>query len=435
MNVLLVQPQVCAEPMYPVPLAAMAAMLRARGHAVWGVDLQFDSVATLYDRLQEVEADWVGATVLPHNAEEVGKLFRDLRTIRPISTFIAGAYPTLDAKAALLRTGADVAVVGDPETTVADLVDRGLPGPIPGAVARTEHGPVAGPRRQPTPLADLPFPDRSLFPPIRYSYAMRSTAVPYTMAYTSRGCHLACPWCAVPTLRPRGFNCRPAEQVHAEMKMLAEDFGIRSVHIEDDAFLADRQRIMDLCRLLQERPLAVVWELVNGVRPDQLDPELVTAMAGAGCSRMVLSLEHLTAGKAGPVGYEMTVAREAVRMARAAGMRVGGYFMVGLPGVSLAESLASIYRGLALRLDDANFIALYDAPGSAYAEQDQAPRLPPATSAQLARAAQLAFFCGPRPLLRLTIDLIRTPQVIPSLADKARELIRFGGPVPMRDTL
>jgi len=415
----------------------MGAVLRARGHQVWGVDLQFDSVASLYDRLQEVEASWVGATVLPHNAEDVGRLFRDLRAIRPISTFIAGAYPTLDAKAALLRTGADVAVVSDPEATVADLVSAERGNPIAGTVARTEHGPVAGPRRSPVPLADLPFPDRSLFPPIRYSYAMRSTAVPYTMAYTSRGCLLACPYCPVSTLRPRGFDCRPADQVHAEMKMLAEEFGIRSVHIEDDAFLADRARIVELCRLLKEDPVPVVWELVNGVRPPQVDEELLGLMAAAGCSRIVLSFEHLSSDGVPAVGHDIATAKAAVRQARRAGMRVGGYFMVGLPGVTLAESLHSIYLGLALRLDDANFIALYDAPGSAYARQveGQAQRLPPAAAAQLAKAAQVAFFCGPRPLLRLTVDLIRTPQVIPSLAEKARELIRFGGPVPMRDTL
>jgi radical SAM superfamily enzyme YgiQ (UPF0313 family) len=437
MHILLVQPRVTSEPTYPLALAGLIPGLIEHGHTVHGVDLQFEGV----DRIGEVLAShpirWVGATVMHHNAPQLSAWMGELSQHPGLQTFIAGALPTLDPAGALARTGADFAVVGEPEQTVAELVNALDPGRVPGIVHRSGGRIQHAPPRVSSPLHQLPIPDRSVFPLARYSFAMRSSATPYAMVTTSRGCHRQCPYCPVPALRPRGFDPRGPEAVVAEWRDLVDGHGIASLHIEDDSFLSDPGRVRAICRLLQARPLGAVWELVNGVRPDQVSTALLQEMAGAGCVRIVFSFEHISSGHSPAVGQSIEIADAALQAARAAGLRVGGYFIVGLPGVDLQETIASIIHGLRLGLDDANFVPFYESPGSAYAGASSAldaTKLPARTAEGLTQVAQLAFFGDLSALRRLIADMIETPKTLPALASKAWELLASGGPIPMRDT-
>ena len=220
MHILLVQPRVNAEPSYPLALAAMVPLLEGAGHTVEGIDLAFDEESTLHNRLQSGDVDWVGATVLHHNSEGVAQWMRPLVQQHGIRTFVAGALPTLDPLAALAHTGAEFAVVGPPEETVADLVDAKDPRTVLGVVHSERPIPQA---RFHAPLALLPLPDRRVFHVEQYSYAMRSMATPYTQVYTSRGCLHHCPYCPVPALRPGRFDARSSHQVVTEWRTLVKN--------------------------------------------------------------------------------------------------------------------------------------------------------------------------------------------------------------------
>ena len=111
--------------------------------------------------------------------------------------------------------------------------------------------------------------------------------------------------------------------------------------------------------------------------------------------------------------------------------------MVGLPGVSMQDTISSIRLGLRLPLDDANWVPFYETPGSGYAGAAttiDATTIRKSTASQLAKLAHVAFFTKPRSFARLTSEMLATPATLPSLARKAVELLHAGGPVPMRDT-
>ena len=118
MRVLLIQPRVSAEPAYPLALAGIIPLLEGAGHTVIGRDLCFDDESEITALAAEV--DWVGATVLHHNAPGVRRWMISLRESGQVRTFVAGALPTLDPLGALAQTGAEFAVVGPPEDSVAD---------------------------------------------------------------------------------------------------------------------------------------------------------------------------------------------------------------------------------------------------------------------------------------------------------------------------
>jgi radical SAM superfamily enzyme YgiQ (UPF0313 family) len=434
MRVLLVQPRVNAEPAYPLALASLVPLLREAGHEVSGVDLVFENERTILQAAQNGSIDWVGATVLHHNTDNVMPWMRQLQSIRTVRTFVAGALPTLDPMGAIARTGADFAVIGPPELSVPALLTARNPGTLSGVVD-TRHPEISWPAHR--PLASLPLPDRTVFPVEQYSYAMRSTSLPYAQVYTSRGCWRSCPYCPVPALRPARFDPRPAEQIVDEWVELIAVHGVTSIHVEDDNFLADKERIHALCSELIERGVRVNWELVNGIRVDQVDRVLINRMAEAGCVRIVFSMEHLELNTSPAIGHTLAEARQAVEWARAARMRIGGYFMVGLPGISLQQTLTSIRLSLSLNLDDANWVPFYETPGSGYSGAGttiDTVTVSRHTSRRIAKAAHIAFFSQPRSFGRLASEMAATPATLPSMVGKAVELIRAGGPIPMRDT-
>jgi len=434
MRILLIQPRVNAEPAYPLALAGMVPLLEGAGHSVEGIDLSFDDESQIHRRIESGQIDWVVATVLHHNTDEVARWMRPLHAVPGIYTVVAGALPTLDPAAARMHTGADFAIVGPPEETVADLVDARDPYTVSGVVHARRPSP--SPRIH-SPLSLLPLPDRNVFPVEQYSYAMRSMATPYTQVFTSRGCLHRCPYCPVPALRPAGFDARLAEQVVSEWTQLVNEHRIASIHVEDDNFMEDPQRVREICSLLKERGVAVQWELVNGIRVDQVDAHLLHHMASAGCTRIVFSFEHLRADGSPAVGYSLKHAQQAVQWARDAGMRVGGYFIVGLPGISTQSTFSSIRLGLQMSLDDANWVPFYETPGSGYAGAAttiDTTSISRVHAVQIAKLAHIAFFTQPGSFARLASEMVATPATLPSLARKAVELIRAGGPVPMRDT-
>lgn len=437
MRILLVQPRVSAEPAYPLALAGIIPLLQGAGHTVHGVDNQLDDLAHLYREIESFAPDWVGASVMHHNAGQVAEWMEPLTRAKRAHTFVIGALPSLDPGEALARTGAEFAVIGVAEETVADLIDAVVPGTTPGVASRQRGQIQIAPCREPSPLSLLPFPDRSVFPIERYSYAMRSTATPYVAVMTARGCKRFCPYCPVPKLKPRGFDARPPAQIVREWRMLVQDHGVKAIHVEDDSFLADAPRVRALCAALKLKSLGAKWELVNGVRPSQVNHGLLAVMADAGCSRIVFSFEHLSDLIAPAVGVNLARAKAAVAAARSADMRVGGYFIVGLPGVDLTATLRSIRSALRLGLDDLNFICFYPTPGAAYtraATSIDTTTIPCWLSKRLTRLGQLAFFARPSALKHLSADMIQTPGTTPALAAKAWEVLFRGGPIPMRDT-
>ncbi|MFH1467468.1 MAG: radical SAM protein [Pseudomonadota bacterium] len=429
-NILLVQPKASEEAAYPLGLAQVAAVLKAEGASVIGADLHFDRPREMVALARAARVRWVGASVLAHTAAQVGALFRRLRLATGCGLFVQGAWPTLEPATALAQTCADVAIRGDPERTVARLIRAGVPDrPFEGVALAHPGAPLLGDPAARVPLASLPLPDREVFPVLRYSFAMRATATPYAAVFTSRGCGRVCPWCGVSAIRPTGFDGRAPEAVAEELAALARDHGVASVLVEDDHFLEAPDRVRALCALLIARRLPLALELVNGVRPEAAEPELFGLLARAGVARVVFGFEQLHAQAGASPGCDMPTARRAVAIARGAGLRVGGYFIAGLPGVPVSTVLRGAALARELDLDDANFVPFYPAPGSAWAGE------PPgaAGAGWLARAAQALFFSRPRSVTTLSRDLIREPRALGAMAKKALELVYEAGPVPVRD--
>jgi radical SAM superfamily enzyme YgiQ (UPF0313 family) len=161
--------------------------------------------------------------------------------------------------------------------------------------------------------------------------------------------------------------------VVAEWRWLVQDLGAKEIGVLDDSFNIDRKRVLAICDLLIKEGLNhVPWIMINGIRANLADEELLTRMRQAGCIRTAFGVESGNQRILDDViGKKLTLeqVRQAFRAARAAGMETIGFFIIGLPGET-EETMEDTIR-FACELDPlvANFSMATPFPGTRMYQQ------------------------------------------------------------------
>jgi radical SAM superfamily enzyme YgiQ (UPF0313 family) len=155
---------------------------------------------------------------------------------------------------------------------------------IPGLYYKVDnHIKVNPPELMPANLDDLPFPDRKLINLEDYFTAADKAKM--TTMYTSRGCPYRCVFCDV---GEKIFRYRSPKTIADEFESIAE-LGIKEIHIFDDTFNVNRQRVIDMCREILKRNLKISWSARARVYP--FDREMLSLMKQAGCRRLHVGVE------------------------------------------------------------------------------------------------------------------------------------------------
>ena len=129
---------------------------------------------------------------------------------------------------------------------------------------------------------------------------------------------------------------RSAEEVVDEWEWLVRDLGAAEIGVLDDSFNINQQRVLDICDLLIERELQhVPWIMINGIRANLTDEELLGKMRQAGCIRTAFGVESGNQEILDSVIHKQLTLdqiRSAFAAARAVRMETIGFFMIGMPG-------------------------------------------------------------------------------------------------------
>ena len=180
----------------------------------------------------------------------------------------------------------------------------------------------SGPDRPPADLPRLNPPDYTILSLTQY-HPHEGTMV------TSRGCPYHCIFCT----RPFGhtWRGRTPSQVVEEAEVLVGR-GAQPLHIMDDLFTFDRERVLKICEGFAS--LHITWDLPNGTRVDTVDQDLLNAMAESGCYRILYGIESGVIDVLKEIKKQITVEQieKAVSMTKNAGIEAEGLFMVGNPG-------------------------------------------------------------------------------------------------------
>jgi radical SAM superfamily enzyme YgiQ (UPF0313 family) len=109
-------------------------------------------------------------------------------------------------------------------------------------------------------------------------------------------------------------------------------FGFGEITIEDDTFTVNRRHLLATCAELIRRDTGIRWSAFS--RVDTITPEIIEAMAGAGCQAICFGVESgnqeiLDLAKK---RSDLQKVRAAMRMTQAAGISALASFIIGLPG-------------------------------------------------------------------------------------------------------
>jgi radical SAM superfamily enzyme YgiQ (UPF0313 family) len=182
---------------------------------------------------------------------------------------------------------------------------------------------------------------------------------------TSRGCPFGCPFCFKGVFGRR-FRPRTPENVVAEWEMLVREHRAAEIAVQDDAFNVDPDRAIRICRLIVKRGLRHPWSAPNGIRADTVSLELFQAMRDSGCERVAFGVEAGSQGMLDVLDKRVTLGQleRAFALARRAGIRTMGFFMVGNPGETSETAEATINFAIFLRPDWAQFTLATPYPGT-----------------------------------------------------------------------
>ena len=356
---------------YPLGVGFLGTILKHQGHEVRIFDQNAEcaSDAALFNLVAEFQPAVVGFSVITPNYPVARQQMRRLKQQYPELKLIAGGIHASMFAEDLVADGADVVVLGEGESVIADLLvclsTGGEPSHIQGVVFRNREGKptrTAG-WSQTSDLDELPIIDRHLYNLPRYTH--------HSML-ASRGCPFHCAFCCnyTGTIRNEGVAIRWHERVIDEMEHLRDAFGAREIFFADDIFLLRKQDIQQFCRSCATRRLGVNW--IGQLRADRMDHAIAGAMLEAGCQRIYFGVESgsETILQRAKKGMTKDQIRRGIRAAIDAGLRAKTGWIYGLPG-SLAEQYESIDFMLELRPHEISIHQLIPFPGTVYYNEPQ----------------------------------------------------------------
>ena len=353
MNILLINPaqlkvygKLSPHLQLPLGLAYLGAFLRKHGYTVTVIDMHAERIAPK-DLIRIIKGsffDIVGITVATptlNSALQVAELVK--RAAPKVKVVFGGMHPSVLPKETIAYNQVDFVVKGEGEFTLLELVraveSNGDLRGIDGLVLKSENKIVENKERKLIDNLDsLPFPARDLFKIKSYSYpdSLYAATAPIM---TSRGCFGECVFCGSHCIFGRKFRARSAGNVVDEIELLARESRIKEIHIWDDSFANQKERVHQIKDEILRRNLRLKFAFPNGIRADLLDKEVMQSLKAMGTYSIAIGIEsgnQAVLDKA-KKHIKLEKIREAFALAREFHFETWGFFMFGIPGERLNQ--------------------------------------------------------------------------------------------------
>jgi radical SAM superfamily enzyme YgiQ (UPF0313 family) len=361
----------------PLGLAYLAAALEQAGHAV----TVLDAVGLAPDRRQRYFRGWLvglpddelvvrlpadapvlGVSVLfTHEWPAAVRLLAALRRARPDALLVVGGeHVTAMPEFCLLTSAADVAVLGEGEETLVELLAArragrpldGVPGLAfrepapPGSLPRVRVNPRRARRRE---VDALPRPAWRHFDVAGYAARGLSGSVGGALVtlpiLATRGCPYQCTYCTNPNSWGTEWVPRDPLAVVDEIEDGHRRYGARNFPFQDLTTVLRRDWILRFCDELIARRLDVRWQMPTGTRLEAVDAEVAERLRRSGMVAMAFAPESGSAATRALVKKRMSDARllAAMEAAAGAGLNVAFFIVLGFPHdtrARLSEELA-----------------------------------------------------------------------------------------------
>lgn len=342
----------------PLGLLYLAAFLEREGVTADIIDCQagLRSWEEVRSRLKQGRYDLygiTGTTSIISNSYRLAAMVKDCHPDAKV--VMGGVHVTALPEEALGKSAVDFVIRGEGENALLELAKGAAPDAIAGLSYRAGGKIVHNGESCIMPDLDaLPFPAFHKVNMKAYFPALNSyKRLPAINMMTTRGCPGRCTFCnsaSVPLRR------RSAENIFGEMKMLSGKYGIKEISFYDDTFTVFHDNITKLCDMLIAGGVDLTWSCF--ARVDTVTLPLLKKMKAAGCHQVMFGIESASPEILKNIrkNVQLEKNREAVQMAKDAGITVRCTFMFGNPGETERTIDETIKYSLELDPD----IALYN---------------------------------------------------------------------------
>ncbi len=219
-----------------------------------------------------------------------------------------------------------------------------------------------------TELDEIPFLAEFVKKHLNYKdYFFAAGEYPEVQLFTGRGCMARCNFCVYPqTMHGHVYRMRSAENVVAELQYIADNFpDVREIVFEDDTFTIKKDRIFEICRLMQEKGLNKKFRWLCNARVN-LDLETMKVMKAAGCHLIIPGIESGSQQILNNIkkGTKLEQVHQYVKNAKKAGLQIHACYMVGNKGETKETMEETLSLALELNTDTAQFYPLLPFPGT-----------------------------------------------------------------------
>lgn len=145
-------------------------------------------------------------------------------------------------------------------------------------------------------LDEIPFYDYGILD--KDGYGLNPTISAYTSinektknipVMTSRGCTHHCCFCASHTVHGRRMRYHGISRIRDDFKIFKEKYQIKTIVFQDDHFMADKRRAIEIINILRELKLTAFFP--NSLALYALDRAMLEDLKSVGVNQLVLSIE------------------------------------------------------------------------------------------------------------------------------------------------
>jgi radical SAM superfamily enzyme YgiQ (UPF0313 family) len=298
------------------------------------MDADFKMVNTgILNEVKNYEPDIIAITTVSQNYDKAIQFASDVKQKYDIPIIIGGIHISMLPET--LSDNMDIGVVGEGEQTFMELLkcyekygnfDTGNIAHINGIVYKENNELVFTPPRELLNIDDIPVPYRD--------YKDNVVSM-----FSSRGCPYNCKFCSSTRFwgKVRFFS---AKYVVNEMKELIDN-GVKHISFSDDLFIADKERLREIVRLLPKSNTTINC----ACRANLIDDEVVDLLKKINCTTISMGLESGCDDTLKYLkGQSVTVDdnRNAIRIIKEHGITVDATFIIGAPRETREDILETL---------------------------------------------------------------------------------------------
>ena len=194
-------------------------------------------------------------------------------------------------------------------------------------------------------LDEIPFYDYGILEPLDYrqstvlsTFVLVRERTRSVQVMTSRGCPHFCCFCASNTVHGRKMRYYSLPRVKEDFKRLRDEFGASCIVIDDDHFMASKQRFLEIIKILRELDLTAFFP--NSLALYALDREVLESVKSVGVTQLVLSVESGSERVLKEIMHKplnLSIVDRVLADCRDLGISSDVAILIGLPGETKAD--------------------------------------------------------------------------------------------------